>query len=115
MTAKNDAEEFIALSWKIIEWKVAYYMPEAVHPSRRKDYEVSNETYDEAEVRYLSLCRSLGKHNSVVHKGWPGFEDLLEPPHDPMTEVDPERYSVRLVLAKLGSAKPRRRKRKVKT
>lgn len=104
----TEAEEFVQLSWKIIEWKVAYYKPEHVHPSRRKDYEVSDEVYDEAEVRYLTLCRKLDHLNTVVHKGWPGFEDLVGP--HTMVEVDEDRYSVRLVISKLSSPKRTRRK-----
>lgn len=116
-------KEFCALGWKLIEWKVAYYRPEAVHESRRADYEVSDETYDAAEVRYLTLCRKLQEVNakdplyadcgpyplnSVVHKGWPGFEDLVGP--HTMMEVDEDRPSVQLVMAKLGSPKRRYRR-----
>ena len=106
----TEEQEHARLSWQIIEWKVAYYLPERVHPQRREDYEVSDDDYDAAEVRYLTLCRVLGHRNSVVHKKWPGFEDV-----DctyAMMEVDETRPSVQLVVAKLGSPKPRKRKRK---
>jgi hypothetical protein len=75
----TEGEEHARLSWKLIEWKVAYYRPDSVHPSRLKDYEVSDDDYGAAEVRYLTLCRKLGLCNSLVHKGWPGFvEDMYE-------------------------------------
>jgi hypothetical protein len=106
----EDEQERTRLSWKIIEWKVAYYKPECVHPQRRKDYEVTDDEYDAAEVRYLTLCRQLGHRNSVVHKKWPGFEDLDY--SNAMMEVDETRPSVQLVMAKLNSPKPRKRKRK---
>lgn len=95
--------EHVTLGWKIIAWKVAYYAPERVHPTRRKDYEIDDEAYDKAEVRYLELCRALGLPNTVVHKGWPGYEDLVT--EQTMVELDYERPSVRLVLSKLASPK----------
>lgn len=126
----GDEQEHTQLGWRIIEWKVAYYKPECVHPQRRKDYEISDDDYDAAEVRYLTLTRILqqrraadteyhrqfpgceGKYpaNSVVHKKWPGFEDVGY--EEAMMEVDETRPSVQLVMAKLGSPKPRKRKRK---
>jgi hypothetical protein len=116
-TRRGDEYEHLTLTWKLIEWKVAYYKPEAIHSSRLGDFEVSDEVYDAAELRYLTLCRKLGKRNTIVHKGWPGFQDLLGPPNTPMMEVDTDRPSVQLVLAKLGSPKvgtrPTKRKRKV--
>lgn len=105
-------QEFVALSWRLIEWKVAYYKPEAVHSSRYGDYTVSDDAYDAAEVRYLTLCRELGKPNTIVHKGWPGFEDLIGP--HTMMEVDTSRPSVQLVMAKLGSIKAGKPARKLK-
>lgn len=107
-SSSKEAEEFAALSWRLIEWKVAYYTPEAVHPSRRGDFEVSDEVYDAAEVRYLTLCRALNRRNTIVHKGWPGFEDVGT--EHAMMEVDAGRPSVQLVMRKLGSPKPRYRR-----
>jgi hypothetical protein len=113
-----EQQERTRLSWRLIEWKVAYYRPDSVHFSRRADFEVSDEDYDAAEVRYLSLCRKLGLTNTLVHKGWPGFEDMYEPrgnypdgtPMGPMMEVDEDRPSVQLVMAKLSSPKTLKRK-----
>lgn len=113
MEGLSEDDEHTRLGWRLIEWKVAYYKPEAVHSSRRKDYEVSDDTYDAAEVRYLTLCRKLKQPNTIVHKGWPGFEDLDS--SRAMMEVDVDRPSVQLVMAKLGSPKARPRKRKRKT
>jgi hypothetical protein len=120
-SASREEKEFAALSWKLIEWKVAYYFPEKVHKTWRKDCEVSDETYDAAEVRYLTLVRKLREQraadplyadcepplaiNTIVHKGWPGFEDIGT--EHAMVEVDETRPSVQLVMAKLGSPKRR--------
>lgn len=117
----KDEKELCQLGWWLIERKVAYYKPEAVHTTRTNDYVVSDEEYDAAEERHLKLIRKLqlkndkkppyegfvGPYplNSVVHKGWPGFEDMLEPPNRPMMEIDDTRPSVQLVLKKLGSIK----------
>lgn len=102
-SSSKDDEEHRRLGWWLIERKVAYYMPEAVHSSRTGDYTVSDDEYDAAEVRYLTLCRKLNQPNTIVHKGWPGFEDLDS--DRAMMEVDVTRPSVQLVMAKLGSPK----------
>jgi hypothetical protein len=99
---KADREEHVRLSWWLIERKVAYYKPEVLHSSRYGDYVVSDEAYDAAEQRYLTLCRKLGLTNTIVHKGYPGFEDV---PGAGMMEIDTSRPSVQLVLKKLGSVK----------
>lgn len=101
-------EEHVALSWRLIEWKVSYYLPDRVHPSRRKDYEIPDDEYDANEQRYLTLCRTLGIPNTIVHKSYPGFGDVAG---DGMMEVDESRPSIQLVLSKLGSPKRRKRKR----
>jgi hypothetical protein len=98
----KDAKEHIALSWRLIECKVAYYMPEAVHSSWGNKFVMDDGLYDQSEERYLELCRKLGLRNTIVHKGYPGFEDV---PGDGMMEVDVTRPSVQLVLKKLGSIK----------
>lgn len=78
-------------------------MPECVAESRRPDYVIDDDTYDAHELRYLTLCRKLGRPNSVVHKTYPGFEDVDY--STAMMEVDVTRPSVQLVMAKLGSRK----------
>lgn len=95
--------EHRALGWKLIEWKVAYYKPECVAESRRPDYVIDDDTYDAHEQRYLALCRKLKLPNTVVHKTYPGFEDVDYT--NAMMEVDVTRPSVQLVMAKLGSRK----------
>jgi hypothetical protein len=77
-------------------------MPEAVHTSWGSHFVVADALYDQAEQRYLTLCRELGHRNTIVHKGHPGFEDV---PGDGMMEVDVRRPSVQLVLKKLSSVK----------
>jgi hypothetical protein len=101
-------DEHAALSWKLIEWKVAYYRPEKVHPSRRKDYEVSDADYDKASHRYMVLCRELKRPNTIVHDTGVEFEDV---PDLSMMEIDENRPSVQRVLRKLGSPKPKRKTR----
>lgn len=101
----KDEKEHTALSWWIIERKVAYYKPEHVHPSHGDTYTTSDDEYDAAEVRYLELCRKLKLPNSVVHKPWTGFEELVT--EHSMMEVDETRPSVQLVIKKLSSPKRR--------
>ncbi len=91
-------KEHCILSWKIIEWKIAYYYPHLIHPSRIADHTVSDDEYDKAEVRYLELCKQLGKRNTVVHKIYPGYDDYQYA----MFEIDEKRYSVQLVIKKLS-------------
>lgn len=98
-----DEQERIKLGWDIIAYKVAYYMPEAVHPSRVGDYVIHDDLYDAIELRYLELCRKLGELNTVVHKTTQDNEDLIGP-HS-MMEVDVTRPSVQLVMAKLARPK----------
>lgn len=102
MSWKED-QEFIRLSWKLIEWKAAYYQPECVHPSRLSDVTATDDEYDAAEVRYLTLCRKLDKTNTVVHKPYPGFEDLIT--ERAMVELDETRPSVQLAMRKLSTPK----------
>lgn len=105
----TEENEHVTLSWKLIEWKVAYYLPEKVHASRIDDYTIDDDVYDQHERHYLTLCRQLGKPNTIVHKGHPGFDDVSM--RDAMMEVDVSRPSVQLVLKKLGAPKARRRRK----
>lgn len=97
-----DHKRHIELGWKIIEWKVAYYKPEAVHKTRQADCELHDDLYDQYEQEYLRLCLKLGRDNTVVHKS---YESIGEVPGDGMFEIEEARPSVKLVLAKLGSPK----------
>ena len=93
----NEAR-FVRLSWALIEYKVMYYRPHLVHESRHEGLTIHDETYDTLEIRYLTLCRELGHQNTIVHKDYPGFEDI---DGEPMIEIDEDRPSVQLVLDKL--------------
>lgn len=95
--------EHAALSWRLIEYKVAYYAGQHVHKSRKADCDVSDDTFDAYEKRYLTLCRELGEPNTLVHKRYPGFEDLDG--LGAMMEVDYSRPSVQLVISKLQTPK----------
>lgn len=89
----------VELSWRLIEYKAMYYAPELVHASWHDHLTVSDELYDGLEVRYLGLCRETGRPNTIVHKAYPGYDDV---PGDGMMEIDRDRPSVRLVLRKLA-------------
>lgn len=104
MTKKE--REHAKLCWWLIERKVAYYKPELVHISWRDKVTTSDDEYDAAEQRYLTLCRELGRDNTIVHKGYPGFEDV---PGEGMMEADMSRPSVQLVVHKLGLDEQTRR------
>jgi hypothetical protein len=92
-------QEHQALSWRLIEWKVAYYAGQHVHKSRKVALTVSDDTYDAHELRYLTLCRELQQPNTLVHKSYPGFSDIDT--SEAMMELDYERPSVKLVIWKL--------------
>lgn len=94
-------KRYVQIGWQIIEYKVAYYMPERVAETKRERYTISDALYDELEIEYLTLCKKLGKPNTLVHKTYPGFEDVDH--SKAMMEIDIERPSVQLVLEKLGS------------
>ncbi len=106
-TREEMEEEYIRLSWQLIEWKVAYYMPEMVSSSRIDDVTVDDDYYDHKERRYLTLCRRLGHKNTIVHKRYPGYRDVGT--KYAMIEIDKTRPSVKLVISKLMT-----RKRKIK-
>ena len=99
-TKRSLETEFTKLGWWLIERKVAYYKPECVHEGWYGKYECSDDDYDAAEQRYLTLCRELGHPNTIVHKKYPGFEDV---PGEGMMEVDMDRPSVKLVVRKLSN------------
>lgn len=111
MTKKE--REFAKLCWWLIERKVAYYKPELVHESWRDKVTTHDDDYDAAEQRYLMLVRELlaeGKdwaRNTIVHKRYPGFEDIDFT--DAMMEVDVKRPSVQRVIYKLGLDEQTRR------
>jgi len=96
----DEDKEHTYLTWRIIEWKVAYYMPEKVHPTWGTKFEVADDIYDQSEIRYLELCRKLGLPNTLVHKGYPGFEDVDH--SRAMFEVDLTRPSVQLVMRRMS-------------
>lgn len=105
-TRKELEEEHTRLSWQLIEWKIAYYMPEKVHTTRIDEFTIDDDYYDHKERRYLTLCRRLGYRNTIVHKRYPGYRDVGT--KYAMVEVDRTRPSVRLVLSKLATQKKRR-------
>lgn len=87
------------LSWTILEAKLLYYYPEKIKEEYHEKLEISDAEYDALEIEYLTLCRTLGRENTLVHKVYEGFEDVAG---DGMIEVDFSRPSVNCVLKKYG-------------
>lgn len=53
-------KRFIQLSWKIIEYKMAYYRPDLVHKDHMNKLTVSDVEYDSLENEYKNLADKLG-------------------------------------------------------
>ena len=92
-----------AISWQLLEYKIMYYREDQVHHSHHAALVITDASYDALEVKYLMLCRELDLPNTLVHKGYPGLEDLVD--DGSMFEVDEDRPSVQLAMDKLR--KPR--------
>lgn len=97
---KNETE-LAHLSWRIIEWKVQYYRPDLVHESWGNEFIIDDATYDAHELRYLELCRITKSPNTLVHKGYPGYDDYA----NAMLELDMERPSVQRVIKYMSNPK----------
>lgn len=90
---------FSDLSWKIIEAKILYYQPDTSwDKSFIEQKMLTDAQYDEIEKQYLTTCRELGEENDLVHKSYPGFEDV---PGDGMMEVDWDDLDVKEVYEAL--------------
>jgi hypothetical protein len=59
-------DEFIQLSWILLEAKLQYYHPELVHASHGADYIFSDQIYDAMESDYKRLAGELGQPPSVT-------------------------------------------------
>lgn len=79
----------------LLEAKILYYQPPIELVDYAAEHTPSDQEYDRWEVEYLELCRELGVENTLVHKSWPGFEDV---PGDGMMEVDWSRPSADCAL-----------------
>jgi hypothetical protein len=91
----------------MIEWKIAYYAGQHVHKTRKAELQIADDTYDAYEQRYLTLCRELNVPNTLVHKSYPGFDDIDM--SQAMMELDYERPSVQLAIWKLQKPKRKRK------
>ena len=91
--------EYTELGWRLIEHKLMYYYPELIDEDYHKGLTIPDDEYDDLEIRYLTLCKKFGFNNTVVHKGYTGFEDVKG---DGMMEVDLKRPIVHLILRKWG-------------
>ena len=75
---RTPLDEFSKLSWALLEAKVKYYL--APHLDNMSDSE-----YDALERRYVELCKSLDRPNTIQS----------------MVGADQTRESVKLVMNKL--------------
>jgi len=98
----TDKQRHVFLSWEIIKHKLLYYAPHKKYLSKFKS--ISDDEYDAMEREYLTLCRKLNVPNTVVHKEYPGFEDIDY--SQAMMEVDVNRRSVQCVQDKLFGREP---------
>lgn len=85
---EKEYERYIELSWKILEFKCAYYRPDLVHGDSLPKYTVPDVVYDKLESEYKELCGKLGE----------------SPTASDMVGFDLDRPSCRLVVKKLGKA-----------
>jgi len=59
-------ERYNFLRWKLLEYKLMYYCPDKVHPSRHKDLTVEDIFYDSYEQEMLALDEQLGYNNGKI-------------------------------------------------
>lgn len=71
----TEREELTLIEWAILESKLAYYEPEAIHPSWKSDITTSDFTYDALESRAKVLAASLGIE-FVSHVGVPSTASM---------------------------------------
>lgn len=101
---RKDKVRWIRLAYMLIEHKIMYYYPELIKEGYRPGLTISDDTYDELEIEYLSLCKKLNASNTVVHKSYPGLEIGVDVRGEGMLEVDFSRPVVHLVMRKYGVA-----------
>lgn len=78
-------QQFILLSWNLLEYKLMYYHPDKVHSSWHESLTIPDNDYDELENQYKDLARSLKVGMSVTE----------------MVDFDFDRPSCKLVLRRL--------------
>ncbi len=102
-------DDYNSLIWKIIEAKILYYQPDVEWKGGFVDSKMPTDAeYDMLEQSYLTLCRELEEENTLVHKTYPGFEDVVG---DGMMEIDWDDPDVKEVYEAL-SEEHREHKRK---
>ena len=82
-------EQFVQLSWRLLEYKLMYYNPDRVHSSWNEALTIPDSDYDQLESQYKTLGNSLGLPLSVTE----------------MVDFDFSRPSCKLVMKKLASQK----------
>lgn len=86
-----DKKEWVKLCWDLLEAKIIYYR----FPQHCT---LPDSKYDEMEIEYLKGCREFKQANTLVHKGYPGFEDIED---KSMMEIDESRESVKTAITKI--------------
>lgn len=86
---QSSEQRFIELAWKTLEYKLCYYRPELVHPSRIKELTITDIEYDMMEGEYRQLAAELGLNATAAN----------------MVDFDVSKPSCRLVMSKMGSEK----------
>lgn len=77
------------MSWKLLEYKFAYYQYAHLHPDWKDDMIVPDAEYDALENEYRKLCEEEG----------------VEPTAADMVDFDLSRSCCRIVALKLSSPK----------
>jgi hypothetical protein len=62
----NSKERYIELRWKLLEYKLMYYSPDRVHPSRHEELMISDLAYDSYEQEMLALDSQLEINNGKI-------------------------------------------------
>lgn len=62
----NPKDRYNYLRWKLLEYKLMYYCPDKVHPSRWADLTIEDIQYDSYEQEMLALDRDLGYNNGKI-------------------------------------------------
>jgi len=78
--------EFVQMSWKLLEYRLMYYHPDKVHPSWHDELTVPDSDYDLLEAQYKRVAEELGVVQTITH----------------MVDFDLSRPSCKLVMKKLA-------------
>jgi hypothetical protein len=77
----------VELSWALLEYKLAYYRPELVHPDNLSRYQIPDHTYDQLEATYKKICTAR----------------RMKPSISEMVDFDVTRGSSKMVMQRLAN------------